>query len=61
MIQYSHTVIVYDRNVQDYIRKHLSRYDGVFIEGYLNYQKCETNEGSTRMSGNIVAIQIEKT
>ncbi|XP_055320108.1 uncharacterized protein LOC129577329 [Sitodiplosis mosellana] len=61
MVQHSHTVIVYDRNVQNYIRRHLARYDGLFIEGYLNYQKCETDDGSTRMSGNIVAVHIEKT
>lgn len=47
--------------MQNYIRNHLARYDGVFIEGYLNYQKCETSDGNTRMSGNIVAIHIEKT
>lgn len=57
----SHDIVVFDRIVQDYIRNNVSQYDGIFIEGYLNYSKLYTNEGTSRVSGNIVAIHIEKT
>lgn len=58
--QYSHTVIVYDEAIRNYVRNNLQRYDKVFIEGYLNYQKCKTDGGSNLMSGNIVALHIER-
>lgn len=61
MIQHLHTVIVYDRNLQNYMRNNLKRYEKVFIEGYLNYQKCKIDDNTNRMSGNIVALHIEKT
>lgn len=61
MTEHVHTVIVYDHNLQKYMRNNLNRYDQIFIEGYLNYQNCKTDNGTNRMSGNIVAIYIEKT
>lgn len=58
-IEHSHSIIVSDPDLQRYIRTHLSQYDRVFVEGYLNYQQTQTERG-TRMSGNIIAIHIEK-
>lgn len=59
-IQHSHTVIAHDAQVRNYLRNHLNRYDKVSIDGYLNYQPVETNDGTNRMAGNIMAVHIEK-
>lgn len=57
----SHTVIVDDAEQIEYVRRNLRQYDKVFVEGYLNYQQCVTEDGEPRMSGAIFAVQIEKT
>lgn len=59
-IEHSHSVIATDPDLQHYIRTNLNQYDKVFVEGYLNYQQAQTDDG-TRMSGNIIAVNIEKT
>lgn len=57
--EHSHSIIASDSDLKRYIQTHLNQYDKVFIEGYLNYQKTQT-EKSQRMSGNIIPVRIEK-
>lgn len=55
----THSVIVTDKKLQNYAKLRLMRGDRIFIEGYLNYDSCETSKGNIRMCGNIMAVHIE--
>lgn len=58
--EWSHSVIVQDTYLQNYIPIHFNRGDAIFVEGYLNYTDCVTSDGKTRMCGNIMAVHVEK-
>lgn len=56
----SHSVVVIDPHLQNYIRMHFNKGDNIHVEGYLTYREIEAADGRFRMCGNIVAVHVER-
>lgn len=56
----SHSVVVIDPQIQDYVRMHFNKGDDIHVEGYLNYRPIEAADGRERMCGNIIAVHVER-
>lgn len=60
-LKHSHSVVVADSKLQDYIRSsNIAQYDRIFLEGALNYKRVLLENGNQRICGNIIPIHIEK-
>lgn len=53
-------ITVKDDKLQKYVRENLSQDDKVFIEGYLSYDKNQSNGGNSIKYGRVIATQLEK-
>lgn len=56
----SHSVVVIDPQIQDYVRMHFNKGDDIHVEGYLSYRPIEAADGRERMCGNIIAVHVER-
>lgn len=59
-LMHSHSVIILDAKLQQYVRAHITKYDQIFLEGNLYYRSVQLENGMKRICGNINAIHIEK-
>lgn len=59
-VKHSHSIIVADSKLQQYVRRHITQYDQVFLEGRINYKAVQLENGMKRIYGTIVPIYIEK-
>lgn len=58
--KHSHSIIVADSKLQQHVRKHITQYDQIFLEGHLNYKSVQLENGMKRICGNIIPVHIEK-
>lgn len=59
-MKHSQSIIVVDSKLQQYVRRHITQYDQIFVEGYLNYKSVQLENGMKRTCGNIIPVHIEK-
>lgn len=59
-MKHAHTIVVHEPKVIEYLRsKNIKKDDYIHVKGYLRYKKFEIAGGKSKISGYIVAVDIE--